>query len=55
MRVVKGGPKFEFLAVNPLGEVFMATTAISGGLLFVRTETQLIALGRPAKKSGTGD
>jgi outer membrane protein assembly factor BamB len=46
VRVVKAGPKFELLAVNPVGEVCMATPAISDGLLFVRTERHLIALGR---------
>jgi hypothetical protein len=47
--VVKAGPKYELLARNPLGEVCMATPAIADGLLFVRTQHHLIALGRPAK------
>ena len=46
VRVVKAGPEFELLAVNPLGDVCMATPAISGGALFVRTKDALIALGR---------
>ena len=49
VRVVKAGPKFELLAINPLGETCLATPAISDGLLFVRTEKHLIALGREAK------
>ena len=49
VRVVKAGPKYELLAINPLGEVCMATPAIADGLLFVRTEKHLIALGRDAK------
>jgi outer membrane protein assembly factor BamB len=47
VRVVKAGPKFDLLAVNPLGETCLATPAIADGLLFVRTERHLIALGRP--------
>jgi outer membrane protein assembly factor BamB len=46
VRVLKAGPEFELLAVNPLGEVCMAAPAISGGVLFVRTQHHLIALGR---------
>jgi outer membrane protein assembly factor BamB len=46
VRVVKAGPTYELLAINPLGEVCMATPAIANGLLFVRTEKHLIALGR---------
>lgn len=34
--VVKAGPKFELLATNPMGEVLMATPAVSDGLLIVR-------------------
>jgi outer membrane protein assembly factor BamB len=46
IRVVKAGPKFELLAVNDLGDVCMATPAISGGALFVRSQHYLFALGR---------
>jgi outer membrane protein assembly factor BamB len=46
VRVVKAGPKFELLAVNELGDVCMATPAISGGTLFVRSQHFLFALGR---------
>jgi outer membrane protein assembly factor BamB len=34
--VVKAGPKHELLSVNPMGEVLMATPAISDGMLIVR-------------------
>ena len=34
--VVKAGPKYELLAKNPIGEVIMATPAISDGLLIFR-------------------
>ncbi len=45
-RVVKVGPSFEVLAVNKVGDVCMASPAISGGALFVRTKDALIAFGR---------
>jgi outer membrane protein assembly factor BamB len=47
VRVVQAGPKFKLLAVNPVGEVCMATPAISGGLFLLRTQDHLYALGRP--------
>jgi hypothetical protein len=47
VRVVKAGPKYELLAINPVGETCLATPAISDGLLFMRTEHHLVALGRP--------
>jgi outer membrane protein assembly factor BamB len=43
--VVKAGPKYELLAKNPVGEVMMATPAISDGLLIVRTISHLFAFG----------
>ena len=43
--VVKAGPKYELLATNPVGEVMMATPAISDGLLIVRGRTHLFAFG----------
>jgi hypothetical protein len=49
VRVLKAGPKFELLAINPVGEVCMATPAISDGMLFLRTEHHLIAIGFPEK------
>jgi outer membrane protein assembly factor BamB len=45
VRVVKAGPEFKLLAVNELGDVCMATPAISGGMLFVRGQHFLFALG----------
>jgi outer membrane protein assembly factor BamB len=46
--VIKAGPVFEQLAENTLGEVAMATPAISDGMLFFRTRGHLIAIDRPA-------
>jgi outer membrane protein assembly factor BamB len=47
VRVVKAGPEFELLAVNPVGETCMATPAIADGVLYLRTEKHLVALGLP--------
>ena len=43
--VVKAGGTFELLAKNALGEIVMATPAISEGVLFFRGRTHLIAIG----------
>jgi outer membrane protein assembly factor BamB len=48
--VVRAGRTFELLAANPLGEVTMATPAISGNLLIVRTRGHLIGIGEPASR-----
>jgi len=42
--VVKLGAKYELLAVNPMGEVCMATPAISGDTIFIRTRKNLVAI-----------
>ena len=43
--VVKAGRDFELLSKNSLGEPIMATPAIAGGLLLVRTEHTVWAIG----------
>jgi outer membrane protein assembly factor BamB len=43
--VVKAGPTFELLAQNSLGEVALATPAVSEGALFFRTRGHLVAVG----------
>ena len=43
--VVKAGAKYELLATNPVGEVMMATPAISDGLVIVRGINHLFAFG----------
>jgi outer membrane protein assembly factor BamB len=54
--VVKTGPKYELLSKNPVGEVMMATPAVSDGLLIVRTVSHLFAFGEtPATSSKTGN
>lgn len=42
--VIKAGPKFELLAKNPMGEVCMATPAISEGTLFFRTQGHVVSI-----------
>lgn len=44
VHVIKAGTRFESLAVNPLGEVSMSSPAISKGVLFFRTQSQVIAV-----------
>jgi outer membrane protein assembly factor BamB len=47
VRVVRAGPKFELLSVNPMGEPCMATPAVCDGMIFVRTQHHVFGLGRP--------
>jgi outer membrane protein assembly factor BamB len=47
--VVRAGRTFELLATNPLGEVAMATPAITGDLLVVRTQHHLVGLRASAR------
>ncbi|HSB61973.1 MAG TPA: PQQ-binding-like beta-propeller repeat protein [Vicinamibacteria bacterium] len=46
--VVKAGPQFELMGRNPMGQALMATPAISDGILLVRGERDLFAIGRAA-------
>lgn len=43
--VIKAGPDFELMATNPCGENVLATPAISEGMLFIRGQNHLIAIG----------
>jgi len=43
--VVRAGPKYEFLSKNPVGEVLMATPAVSDGFIIVRGLNHLFAFG----------
>ncbi|HVF89933.1 MAG TPA: PQQ-binding-like beta-propeller repeat protein [Blastocatellia bacterium] len=47
--VVKAGPKYELLSSNSMGEVLMATPAISDGMIFIRGQHHVFAVG---KKTG---
>lgn len=50
--VVKAGPKYELLSTNPVGEVLMATPAISDGLVIVRGHNHVFAFGESGKVAG---
>ena len=50
IHVVKAGPEFELLAKNPMGEICMATPAISEGSLFFRTQGHLVAISEKSKR-----
>lgn len=43
--VIAPGPAYALLSRNPLGGRCHASMAVSGGLLFVRTDTALYAIG----------
>jgi outer membrane protein assembly factor BamB len=45
VRVVKAGPEFELLSLNPVGEPCLATPAIADGLFFIRSRGNLFAFG----------
>ena len=42
--VIQAGPTFKLLAVNPMGEICMATPAISEGTLYFRTQGHVVAI-----------
>jgi len=42
-------PVLKLLATNPMGEVCMATPALSEGVLFFRTQGHLVAIAEPKK------
>ena len=44
--VVKAGPTFEILSRNPMDDLLMASPAISGDMLFFRTQKYLVAVGK---------
>lgn len=43
--VLKAGPKYELLAVNPLGEKSHSTLAVANGRMYLRTVSHLICVG----------
>lgn len=46
MLVIAAGPEFTAIATNTIGEPLMATPAISGGVMYVRSAKHLFAIGR---------
>jgi outer membrane protein assembly factor BamB len=49
MLVIAAGEKFSHLATNTMGELLMATPALSDGVMYVRSSTSLFAIGRKSK------
>jgi outer membrane protein assembly factor BamB len=43
--VIKASPQYELVSKNRMGEVCMATPAIAGNRIFIRTQSQLFAVG----------
>jgi outer membrane protein assembly factor BamB len=52
VHVIKEGPEYELLKTNSLHESCLASPAISGKLLFVRTIGHLFAIGKGGKTAG---
>jgi outer membrane protein assembly factor BamB len=48
--VVAAGEKFSHVATNSMGELLMATPALSDGVMYVRTSASLFAIGRKQMK-----
>jgi hypothetical protein len=48
--VVKAGPQYELLAKNSVGEPVLATPALAGDLLIVRSARHLFAIAEPSPK-----
>lgn len=44
--VVAAGPKFSHIATNTMGEMLMATPALSDGVMYVRSASSLFAVGK---------
>ena len=47
--VVKAGPAFELVAKSPVGDVCMATPAVSQGVIYFRTKSQVVAIATPSR------
>jgi outer membrane protein assembly factor BamB len=47
MIVVTAGREFNHIATNPMGELLMATPALSQGVMYVRAVHSLFAVGQP--------
>ncbi len=46
--VIKAGPKYELLALNSMGDVCLATPAVSNRMLIIRTQHHLFGIGEKA-------
>jgi outer membrane protein assembly factor BamB len=52
--VVSAGDKFSHIATNSLGELLMATPAISDGVMYVRASKSLFAIGQKKTARASG-
>jgi outer membrane protein assembly factor BamB len=52
VHIVAAGPEYEYLGANEMEEYCLASPAISGNLLFVRTVGHLFAIGKGGKTKG---
>jgi outer membrane protein assembly factor BamB len=52
MIVIAAGREFRHIATNPMGELLMATPALSAGVMYVRSAQSLFAIGR-GRRTGT--
>ena len=52
VHIVQAGPEYKLLATNELHESCLASPAISGNMLFVRTIGHLFAIGKGGKTTG---
>lgn len=43
--VLKAGPTFQALATNSMGESILASPAVSGGVIYIRTASRIVAVG----------
>jgi outer membrane protein assembly factor BamB len=49
--VIRPGPKFEYLAKNPIGERMFASPAVSRGKLYLRGERNIYCIGQRASET----
>lgn len=49
MLVVDAGRQFRLIAANAIGELLMATPALSDGVMYVRSSSSVFAIGKPRR------
>jgi outer membrane protein assembly factor BamB len=52
IHIIKAGPKYKHLSTNKLGESCLATPAISGKMIFIRTYRHLFAIKKGSQSTG---
>jgi outer membrane protein assembly factor BamB len=50
--VVKAGPAFELIATNAMGDVCMASPALSKGVIYLRTKSHVVAVAAARQRNG---